>query len=175
MGKKSRRKSKALETPPSAKPTSGTPSWVFVALLLIGAAALYALRRPAQPGPAPAAQVQSRHESQRPFYEDPEEAKPFPATLDPSRFGISLVSEAYEIARRIPEVLVQQPCDCNCGPLGHRSLLDCYASYHAATCAACLKEAVLAQRMTEGGRTPVQIREDIDKGLWRSVVLDASR
>lgn len=174
MGKKSRRKSKVPKTVPPATSTSRATSWGFVALLLIGGAAGYALWRPVEPTTTPTVEGQTQHERQRPFYENPEEARPFPAILDPSRFGVSFVSRAYAIARRIPEVLVQQPCDCNCGVLGHRRLLDCYVSYHAANCAVCLKEAVLAQRMTAAGRTPVEIREDIDKGFWRAVDLEAS-
>jgi hypothetical protein len=145
-----------------------------VAILPTAVAVIYALRSPAGPGPAPVARDEAHHEGQRSFYEDPEAAKPFPATLEPARFGVSIVSRAYGIARQIPEVLVQQPCHCNCGALGHRSLLDCYASSHAANCTACLQEAVFTQQRTAAGRTPVEIREDIDRGLWRNVDLEGS-
>lgn len=173
MGKKSRRGSKTREQR-SSRRRSRARSWGFVAFLPIAAAAIYALRSSAGSGPAPVARYEAHRKGQRPFYDDPEEAKPFPATLEPSRFGVSIVSRAYGIARQIPEVLVQQPCHCNCGVLGHRSLLDCYASFHAANCTACLQEAVFTQQMTAAGRTPVEIREDIDTGLWRNADLEGS-
>lgn len=173
MGKKSRRKSKTRKVKPSEKSNTRTGSWRLAALLIIGAGAIYALVRSARPVADSVATIRPQQESQRPYYENPDEARPFPATLEPSRFGIEFVSRAYEIARQIPEVLVQQPCDCNCGVLGHRSLLDCYASNHAASCSACLQEAVFAHGMTAAGRTPVEIREDIDLGLWRTVDLGA--
>lgn len=166
MSKKSRRKSLKSKT---SKSSSHSTLW---AVLVVGTAAVYAVRSGARPEPTPVAGGEARHEMRRPFFENPEEARPFPATLEPSRFGGSIVSRAYEVARQIPEVLVQQPCDCNCGVLGHRSLLDCYVSDHAATCSACLKEAVLAQQMTAEGRTPAEIRDDIEKGLWRLVSLE---
>ena len=67
------------------------------------------------------------------FHPDPESAKPFPVLLDPGRFEIPLVARAYAIAHEMPEVLAQQPCYCNCGVFGHGSLLDCFATDHAAT------------------------------------------
>ena len=68
-----------------------------------------------------------------PFYNNAEAAKPFPRLLPPSRFrGYPPVASAYQIAAYIPGILAQQPCYCHCESFGHRSLLDCYASDHAA-------------------------------------------
>ena len=74
----------------------------------------------------------SRSEDVPPFHTDPEDAKPFPSTLDPARFHIPFVARAYAIAQEIPDVLAQQPCYCYCQGFGHGSLLDCYTSDHGA-------------------------------------------
>ncbi len=68
-----------------------------------------------------------------PFYKSAEAAKPFPRLVQPSRFrGYAPVASAYQIAANIAGILAQQPCYCHCDRFGHRSLLDCYASDHAA-------------------------------------------
>jgi hypothetical protein len=67
-----------------------------------------------------------------PFHEDVNEATPFPETLSPSLFDNPVISQAYQVAGEIPEVLVQQPCYCFCQGHGHGSLLDCYTDYHGA-------------------------------------------
>ena len=60
-------------------------------------------------------------------------ARPLPRTLPPHYFRRSpLVARAYQIAGEIPTVIAQQPCYCRCDKIGHRSLLDCYASDHGA-------------------------------------------
>lgn len=67
------------------------------------------------------------------YFDDPEKAKPFPKTLDPSQVNSLAAKQAYETARRIPEVLVQQPCYCYCDRgFGHGSLLDCHKDNHSA-------------------------------------------
>ena len=68
-----------------------------------------------------------------PFYKSAEAAKPFPRLVLPSRFrDYAPAANAYQIAAHIPGILAQQPCYCHCESFGHRSLLDCYASDHAA-------------------------------------------
>jgi hypothetical protein len=67
------------------------------------------------------------------FFDDPDKAKPFPKTLDPGQFKHPAQKKAYETARRIPEVLAQQPCYCFCDQgFGHGSLLDCHIDKHSA-------------------------------------------
>jgi hypothetical protein len=78
------------------------------------------------PSPTPEAKVP-------PFHLDVASAKPFPKTLDPMQFGPTYIAEAYRIAKRIPDVLAQQPCYCYCDKFGHGSLLDCYATDHGAS------------------------------------------
>lgn len=66
------------------------------------------------------------------FYESEQAAEPLPRTLSPAYFRNPYVAEAYRVAQRIPGVLAQQPCYCQCDKVGHRSLLDCYVSTHGA-------------------------------------------
>jgi hypothetical protein len=67
------------------------------------------------------------------YFEDPEEAKPFPKTLDPDTMKSAAAKQAYAAARRIPEVLAQQPCYCFCDKgFGHGSLLHCHIDNHSA-------------------------------------------
>lgn len=81
---------------------------------------------PAAHSPAPAAPVP-------PYHESAEAAKPFPPLMPASRYrDYPLVERAYRIASGIPGVIAQQPCFCHCDRVGHRSLLDCYASDHGA-------------------------------------------
>lgn len=68
-----------------------------------------------------------------PYHESADTAKPFPQLLPASYFrDYPLVARAYKIAGEIPAVIAQQPCYCHCHKVGHRSLLDCYASDHGA-------------------------------------------
>jgi hypothetical protein len=89
---------------------------------------------PAAPAPAPApvnpaAQLEERVP---PHYATLAAAQPLPKTLAPERFHIPVVARAYTVARKIPEVLAQQPCYCWCDKFGHASLLDCFATEHGA-------------------------------------------
>lgn len=79
-------------------------------------------------------------------------------TLDPSLFG-GRAHKAYEIARHDPALLAQLHCYCGCDKeLGHRNLLDCYRSNHAAHCPICMGEAIDAQKMADEGLPVEQIR-----------------
>ncbi len=95
---------------------------------------------------------------------------PIPATLDPKRFPDALNRNVYALAAKIKSVLYQQPCYCYCDrSVGHKSLLDCYASTHGSECDICQKEAVLAYQLTQKGKTPEQIRAAIIRGDWKSI------
>ncbi len=94
------------------------------------------------------------------------DAMPLPATLDPRAFQRPEVREAYQVAKEIPKVLAQQPCYCYCQRQGHRGLLDCFRTEHAASCNICIKEALLAGRMHRAGSTAEQIRAAIIQGQW---------
>ena len=52
-----------------------------------------------------------------------------PKTLDPNLFE-GKAQQAYQIARKIPEVLAQMPCFCECEAYGHENLLDCFIDRH---------------------------------------------
>src|ERR1700730_10179974 len=95
---------------------------------------------------------------------------PIPATMDPKQFPDALNRNVYSLEAKIKPVLYQQPCYCYCDrSVGHKSLLDCYASEHGSECDICQKEAVLAYQQTQKGKTPAQIRAAIIRGDWKSV------
>ena len=97
---------------------------------------------------------------------------PIPATLGPKQLPDALNRNVYGMAAKIKSVLYQQPCYCYCDrSVGHKSLLDCYASLHGTQCDICQKEAILAYQQTQKGKTPVQIRAAIIHGDWKSVDL----
>ena len=80
-------------------------------------------------------------------------------TLDPEMFQ-GEVHDAYVAAQRHPELLAQLDCYCGCEQHeGHKNLLDCYRTNHAATCATCSGEAVTAAQLYENGTPIEQIRE----------------
>ena len=73
--------------------------------------------------------------------------------------------EAYAAARSVPQVLDGIYCYCQCSKhSGHRSLLTCFESEHAANCDICMGEAMLAAQMSArgGGSSLEQIRAAID-------------
>jgi hypothetical protein len=107
-----------------------------------------------------------------PFYLSEEEAMPLPRTLPAEFVPAGYIAHAYRVAEEIPSVLAQQPCFCECRRMGHKSLLFCYASHHAAGCTICAQEALLAEQMTNAGKTPSQIRNSIIKGQWRRQALE---
>jgi hypothetical protein len=95
---------------------------------------------------------------------------PIPATMDPKLFPDPLNRNVYALAAKIKPVLYQQPCYCYCDRnVGHKSLLDCYASEHGSQCDICQREAVLDYQLTQKGKTPAQIRAAIIHGNWKSV------
>ena len=104
-----------------------------------------------------------------PFLQASEITRPLPSTAAPDQFKEPVVREAYAVALRMPDVVAQQPCYCWCRGIGHRSLLDCYRTRHAATCDICVKEALLAGRMHNTGKTAQEIRTAIIAGEWNSV------
>ena len=91
---------------------------------------------PAEPAGSSVTQPAAGTEAQPavpPYYESAEAAKPYPKLIPATYYGqYPLVERAYKDAAEIPGVLAQQPCYCYCDRVGHRSLLDCYTSDHAA-------------------------------------------
>jgi hypothetical protein len=103
------------------------------------------------------------------YFTRAEDAMPFPRTLDPSQFQIANIREAYSVAKEIPDVLAQQPCYCYCQRMGHRSLLDCFASLHGKSCEICVNEARLAGRLHRQGKSPEEIRAAIIAKQWANL------
>lgn len=83
-------------------------------------------------------------------------------TLDPERFT-GATREAYRAVRQIPVTIAQLPCYCYCDQgFGHKSLYSCFEDDHAAHCAVCVNEALLALTLEKEQKlTPAQIRERI--------------
>ena len=83
-------------------------------------------------------------------------------TLDPEAFT-GITRDAYRAVKQIPTTIAQLPCYCHCDEgMGHKSLYSCFEDDHAAHCAVCVNEALLALRLErEQKLTPAQIRERI--------------
>ena len=115
---------------------------VIVCVLAIGLMVYWATHapkpsvEPASPSVAPPAGHTGPTQAQSavpPYYESANAAKPYPALVPAGYFQRTPLAErAYRVAAEMPGVLAQQPCYCYCDKFGHRSLLDCYASNHAA-------------------------------------------
>lgn len=97
-----------------------------------------------------------------PAYQLATEVGNLPPTLPASEF-IGKAREAYEAAKKIPETLAQLPCYCECDKaFGHKSLHTCFVDDHAAHCAVCVDEALLAYKLQKTDKlTPEQVREKI--------------
>ena len=103
------------------------------------------------------------------YFRSAKEARPLPETLGPEKFQRGDIRDAYRVAKEIPEVLAQQPCYCYCERKGHRGLLDCFRTEHAASCNICIKEALLASEMHRQGKSAEEIRSAIIQGQWASL------
>jgi hypothetical protein len=104
------------------------------------------------------------------YFETEAQAKPLPVTLNPDLFWNTAAFKAYQVAKEIPGVLAQQPCYCKCDKgSGHRSLADCYRDNHASTCLICIKEALLAAKLTKEGVSVNDIRAAIIRGDWNRI------
>lgn len=90
-------------------------------------------------------------------------------TLDPSIFARQeIVENAYKIAKEVPGALDGLFCYCYCAlnpNFKHKSLLTCYVDDHAAKCMVCMREAYIAKKMTEDGKSPREIAEYV-KGIY---------
>ena len=83
--------------------------------------------------------------------------------LDPEGFADPRVRASYAAAKQYAHVLEQIYCYCHCKKnIGHRALVECYESDHAAHCDVCMNEAIIAARMTQDGKTPQEIQKAID-------------
>lgn len=96
------------------------------------------------------------------FMTSPAELKTLQPTLSPALFT-GKQKLGYEAAKAIPETLAQLPCYCYCDKgFGHKSLHTCFVDDHAAHCAICIDEAIVAYQLEKEGKLkPEQIRERI--------------
>lgn len=106
------------------------------------------------------------------YYSSAEQARPLPPTLPPAAFQDPRVARAYVIAKRIPEVLVQQPSYCLLMRRHHHSLPACFVTDDANRCQICLKESYLADELDRAGKSAAEIRASIIAGEWRSIKLE---
>ena len=118
-------------------------------------------------------QAALRHDARRlpgpPFFASAAAAQPLPAVLEPNAFQDPRIQSAYAMARQKPAILAQQPCYCGCDRQGHRSLLDCFKSEHAAKCSICIREANYARELDAKGKCAVDIRNSIIRTDWKSL------
>ncbi|QPC80833.1 hypothetical protein G4Y79_14065 [Phototrophicus methaneseepsis] len=83
------------------------------------------------------------------------------------------VQTAYHFAIEHPEMLTHQPCYCGCGAMGHANNLNCFIQSvdeggtitfdnHASGCGICVDIALDVKRLSEEGRSQLEIRHYID-------------
>ena len=85
------------------------------------------------------------------------------AVLDPASFADSGTRAAYAAAKQYAHVLEGIYCYCHCKEnIGHRALVQCFETDHAASCDICQNEAIVAARMTSEGRSVAEIQAAID-------------
>ena len=96
------------------------------------------------------------------FQSDPADLQSLPATLNPAQFT-GKQRLGYEAVRAIPRTIAQLPCYCHCDEgFGHKSLHSCFVDDHAAHCAVCIDEALMAYKMEKEEKLPPeQIRQRI--------------
>ena len=70
--------------------------------------------------------------------------------------------DAYDAVSKAPDLIAQMPCYCHCDRgMGHKSLHSCFEDDHAAHCAVCVDEALMAYQLQKKGLTASEIREQI--------------
>lgn len=97
-----------------------------------------------------------------PAFQTASQAQKLAPSLSPVQF-VGKTREAYIVAKEIPQTLAQLPCYCHCDQsFGHKSLQTCFVDDHAAHCAVCVDEALLAYRLQKEQKlAPDQVREII--------------
>jgi hypothetical protein len=96
------------------------------------------------------------------FQTDAASLKNLGPTLSPEKF-FGPQKAAYQAVKEIPRTIAQLPCYCHCDKgFGHKSLHTCFEDDHAAHCAVCIDEALLAYRLEKEEKLgAAQIRERI--------------
>jgi hypothetical protein len=146
------------------------PQTLFGGIILVALAIALALIPQQASSRAAGSLAQDVNPEPVPAFHDTVPAGPLPATLSPSLFTEPVAQNAYALAAHIKKILYQEPCYCHCDrSQGHGSLLDCYASRHAAACGICEREDFYAFEQSRKGKTGAQIREGIERGAWQGV------
>ena len=138
-----------------------------VAILIVSSAgkdqtASTAARTAAPSHPTPAHNHSPDANTVPAFFKVPPSKSSLAPTLEPEKFS-GPTREAYRAVREIPVTIAQLPCYCHCDKgFGHKSLYSCFEDDHAAHCAVCVNEALLALKLEKEQKlTPAQIRETI--------------
>jgi len=148
-----------------------------IALLLVAAALMVNSARTAQPSQrstsSPVQEPAQEHSHSHnetpaagvkkiPAYEHAPTRASLGPTLEPERFT-GLTRDAYRAVKQIPVTIAQLPCYCYCDEgFGHKSLYSCFEDDHAAHCAVCVNEALLALKLERDQKlSPAQIRDRI--------------
>jgi hypothetical protein len=90
----------------------------------------------------------------------------------PMQDAPTAVRTAYQFAVANPAALQNVPCYCGCGAIGHKSNLACYIKEfgadgkpvfddHAMGCSICVDIATDVMQMTDEGKAPAAIRQQI--------------
>jgi hypothetical protein len=146
-----------------------TPVLMMIGVALVGVAAFALTRRQEGPTQSESATHAAEHSSAPasstksvPAHYETEPARSSLApTLAPERFT-GKTQDAYRVVREAPQLIAQLPCYCYCDRgFGHQSLHSCFVDDHAAHCAVCVDEALLAYNLRKRGLSPQQIREQI--------------
>lgn len=144
--------------------------WVIVGVAVVALAA-FALTRPKE-RPAQTEKAHSTAHQSTPtasaetksvpaHYQTEPPASSLAPTLAPEKFT-GKAQEAYRVVQEAPQLIAQLPCYCYCDRgFGHKSLHSCFVDDHAAHCAVCVDEALLAYNLQKRGLSPQQIREQI--------------
>jgi hypothetical protein len=129
--------------------------WLIAGAAAVALVGVVALQRPKAGGQV--GEVASDHPAPRP---DITPVKVLPVSFIPRTPGSA---EAYAAARTAAATLDGLYCHCDCSKhAGHRSLLTCFETDHGAYCDVCMGEAMIANSMTQQGRSLEDIRAAID-------------
>ena len=88
--------------------------------------------------------------------------------LSPERFSSwnnPDVKNAYEAAAKYPATIDLLHCFCECKESpreGHKTLLTCFTSQHAAGCGICQREAILAAKLKNGGMSDEDVERTVE-------------
>jgi uncharacterized protein with PCYCGC motif len=120
----------------------------------------------------PAANTNAAHSSEHPSPAAQDKSVPAHYQTEPARISLAptldpegftgKTKEAYRVVRENPQLIAQLPCYCYCDRgFGHKSLQSCYVDDHAAHCAVCVDEVLIAYDLQKQGLSAQQIREKL--------------